>query len=244
MGKRALFLVMLAILLFTGVSQANAAMDGSLHIIVNTDFLVSDVQPIIKNGRTLAPVRALAGALDFNVSWVAASKTVIITKGEETIKLTINKKKAFVNSDYLTLDVPPQIVSGRALVPLRFVSEALGLNAKYDKWGETPLVWITEFHLLKAADVKTDENYTRLENDGLPPFYKLKQNGETARHIRLGATISMVKDAYGVPFKQDLDAANSGTISYTTKFLPRTDSGIRMIFEFENAILKAVTISF
>lgn len=40
----------------------------------------SDVAPIIINGRTLLPLRALAESLDFNVQWIDAESKVLITE--------------------------------------------------------------------------------------------------------------------------------------------------------------------
>lgn len=48
------------------------------------------------------------------------------------IKLQVNNKKASVNGVEHILDVPPTIVNGRTLVPIRFISEALGAQVQWN----------------------------------------------------------------------------------------------------------------
>lgn len=56
-----------------------------------------------------------------------------ITVGEEPrIVLTIGSPVAFVDGRQVDLDVPPQIVDGRTLVPLRFVAEAFGRRVDWE----------------------------------------------------------------------------------------------------------------
>lgn len=56
-----------------------------------------------------------------------------VTIGEEPyIVLHIDSPIAFVDGRQVTLDVPPQIVDGRTLVPIRFVAEALNRRVDYE----------------------------------------------------------------------------------------------------------------
>ena len=48
------------------------------------------------------------------------------------IQLTVGSKIASVNGVNKELDVPPMVISGRTLVPIRFISEALGAEVQYD----------------------------------------------------------------------------------------------------------------
>ncbi len=49
-----------------------------------------------------------------------------------TIVLQIDSPMALVDGDSVTLDVPPQIVSGRTMVPIRIISENLGAGVLWD----------------------------------------------------------------------------------------------------------------
>ncbi|MEC1744096.1 stalk domain-containing protein [Schinkia azotoformans] len=50
---------------------------------------------------------------------------------EEKITLWVNKKQVIVNGIEVTLDAAPQIVNGRTLVPVRFISEQLGHKVQW-----------------------------------------------------------------------------------------------------------------
>ncbi|UTW69455.1 copper amine oxidase N-terminal domain-containing protein [Anaerobacillus sp. HL2] len=49
-----------------------------------------------------------------------------------TIYMKLDDPTFYKNNDILTLDVPPQIIDGNTLVPLRFVGEALEANVNWD----------------------------------------------------------------------------------------------------------------
>lgn len=74
--------------------------------------------------------------LEVNPIVDSKNKTVItfyaICVAPKEIKLTIGKKTAIVNAKSLTLDVAPYVVSGRTLVPLRFIGENLGAEIAWD----------------------------------------------------------------------------------------------------------------
>ncbi|MCX8095787.1 MAG: copper amine oxidase N-terminal domain-containing protein [Caldisericia bacterium] len=60
---------------------------------------------------------------------------------KKVIKLQIGNKLAYVDGSQLPLDVPPQILNGRTMVPVRFISEGLGAEVGWD--GATKTVTIT-----------------------------------------------------------------------------------------------------
>lgn len=91
-----------------------------------------DVPPTIINGRTMVPMRAIFEALGSQVQWNAASQSITATKGSIAINLQIGSTTATNNGTNVTLDVAPQIIDGRTLVPARFVSEALGAKVNWD----------------------------------------------------------------------------------------------------------------
>ncbi|MZQ75500.1 MAG: hypothetical protein GT589_04995 [Peptoclostridium sp.] len=91
-----------------------------------------DVPPVIKEGRTLIPVRAILEGFGANVEWDAATKTVTITKDGTTIVLMLEEKTATVNGQSISLDIPVEIMNNRTVVPLRFIAESMGLTVEWD----------------------------------------------------------------------------------------------------------------
>ncbi len=101
-----------------------------------------DVPPVIKEGRVLVPIKALSNAYGFDVKWDADAKKITISKEGKTIELYVDSKEAYVNSEKVELDVPAKIYNSRTVIPLRFIIEKMGLNAKWDE--ETQTVDINE----------------------------------------------------------------------------------------------------
>jgi len=97
--------------------------------------------PVIENGRTLVPMRAIFESLGAQILWDDATKTVTGTKDSTSVVLTIGNTVAKVNEKETPLDVPASILNGRTMVPVRFISEALG--CKVDWADNTKTVIIT-----------------------------------------------------------------------------------------------------
>jgi len=88
--------------------------------------------PVIVKGRTLLPIRALIETMGGSVGWDDNTKKVTIKLKNTTIVLTINKNQATVNGKAKEMDVAPQIINSRTMVPLRFVTEQLGCQVDWN----------------------------------------------------------------------------------------------------------------
>lgn len=87
--------------------------------------------PVIVEGRTFLPIRAIVEALGGTIAWTAADKKVTIITGSDVIELFIGNRTARVNGTAVSIDpanpsVVPFIVGGRTVLPVRFVAERLG----------------------------------------------------------------------------------------------------------------------
>jgi hypothetical protein len=90
------------------------------------------VPPTQVGGRVLVPLRGVFEALGAQVDYDAASGTVFAARGETQVQLRIGSTQATVNGQTRVLDVPAQTRLGRTLVPLRFVSEAMGAQVDWN----------------------------------------------------------------------------------------------------------------
>jgi hypothetical protein len=82
--------------------------------------------PVIVNGRTLVPIRAIAEAMGGTVDWNDSTRTVSVDCAGRSVEMTIDSKMMYVNSFAQEMDIAPQIINERTVLPIRFVSEALG----------------------------------------------------------------------------------------------------------------------
>lgn len=133
---------------------------GDHKIRVNKNNVKFDVPPVIKEGRTLIPVRAVTEAMGAKVEYDEKTAVVTITSADgKTVimfylaesdngKITVTKDG--VTKD-VTTDVRPGIINNRTFVPLRFISETLGLKVSHDE---------------KTGDIDIDDDE---DNDGTVP---------------------------------------------------------------------------
>ena len=113
-----------------------------IKVLVGGAAVTFDQPPIIENGRTLVPLRAIFEALGATVEWEQSTQTVTAVKDDITITLKIGDAFLTKNGERIALDVPGKLVGGRTLVPARAVAESFGADVQWDQ--ATRTVTITE----------------------------------------------------------------------------------------------------
>lgn len=127
-------------------------LEQNINVMINGTNLTFDQPPLMINGRTLVPIRAVSEKLGADVFWYEPSKLVVIVKNGTKLflvigeykfgKITVDKaSELFENKDLpseeFTLDVPPQIIGDRTLLPVRAVCEALGATVNWNEGSNT-----------------------------------------------------------------------------------------------------------
>lgn len=105
------------------IGNNNAQVDGKTESLIQA--------PTIKNGTTLVPLRFITECLGGTAEYRSEDKRIIIVYEDDYLIFTVGSKNVYTKNDDLTLATPPLIVSGTTLVPLRFISESMGI---YTKW--------------------------------------------------------------------------------------------------------------
>lgn len=114
------------------VQEMNSGSYFKPRVKMNDKQLTFDVEPEIINKTTMIPFRAIFAELGAEVSWDASTRTIKAVKGDITLSLTVDEPVAVINEKIVELSVPPRIKNGRAIVPLRLVSEAFGAQVKWN----------------------------------------------------------------------------------------------------------------
>jgi hypothetical protein len=112
------------------VNTATAAKE--VRVIIDGKVQSFEQSAIVLNGSTLVPMRGIFEALGAKITWKADTSTVTATKDGTSIIIQIGSKTATINGKAVTLAAPATIINGSTMVPLRFVSEALGSGVKWD----------------------------------------------------------------------------------------------------------------
>lgn len=103
----------------------------------NKNIDESGTVPIVENGRTLVPIRAIIEAMGGDVKWDGETNTAVLTLGEDVITLVIGSETALFNQEENTLDVAPKIINDRTMLPVRFVAEKFNFNVDWNEQTRT-----------------------------------------------------------------------------------------------------------
>jgi hypothetical protein len=215
--------------------------------IVRADFLNYDKEfspqlsqePFLVNGRVLVPLRQISEALGYSVQWQPNGGIIKLygknLHGEDVnVEMKVDQNAAIVNNKAIPLDVPPRIVNGNTMIPLRFISETLGCFVKYSS--NTPFadIYITDYPLLESNEIpqpgQNDGNYYA-DGYGYP---HLRPGGQTSRGIKLGDSIEKVLAVY--PRGKSYPNNFSGNLCYED-WIPYQCGSYALVFEFNNGIL-------
>lgn len=118
-------------ILFQVPVEAAPAKQIPITININGDKLSTDVDPIMIKGRVMLPLRAIFEQLGASVVWEGSQRKITAYKDGTQMVLYLDSKTATINGNKVTLDVPPLGYKGRTMVPVRFVSEALGQSVNW-----------------------------------------------------------------------------------------------------------------
>ena len=93
-----------------------------------------DVVPLNQYNRTLIPIRFIAETLGAEVNWISGTSytpsIAIILFDGQTLSIPIGEMTPELQA--LGMDIPAQVMGGRTMVPLRFVSEFFGAVVTWD----------------------------------------------------------------------------------------------------------------
>ena len=127
----------LALAAATGIGLATtpslAQSTAPVGVVVNGTLIQLDQPPVEQAGRIFVPLRGIFERLGASV--VFQNGQINATAGSTTIALHVGQSTAYVNGQPQPLETPPFLVAGRALVPLRFVAQALGARVSFEQSG-------------------------------------------------------------------------------------------------------------
>lgn len=146
--------ISVVVLLSTGMLNTSA--DDGIKVTINGEYVGFDQPPVIIDGRTLVPIRA-------DVYWYEDAEGVLIVKNEIKLALTIGSHEIdkVIAADFfefiehieneddsifskIELDVPPQILGSRTLLPIRAVCRELGAEVDWDEDSNTVVITCPE----------------------------------------------------------------------------------------------------
>jgi hypothetical protein len=132
------------------------------ELMVSGEIVYSDVQMQVIDGVTMIPLRAVAEALGFQVTWIPATHSAEISAGPHWTSVTIGENSYFKNKMApAPLSAAPVAIDGRILVPAEWFVTILDSGIKVE---ETSLNYIDDMvaiHSGYVVEIEVDETFSQ-----------------------------------------------------------------------------------
>mgnify|MGYP003374183238 FL=1 len=117
--------------------------DDSIKVVVDgKEIIFTDQAPIIKNDRTMIPLRGVLETMGIDIVWNAEEQSITAERGDSYALFKIGETTLKTAEGEITLDVAPEIINDRTMIPLRAVTESFGAEVTWD--ADTKTVTITD----------------------------------------------------------------------------------------------------
>ncbi len=113
---------------------------GEIQIKINGSRIYPDSAPLLVEGRTLVPIRAVAEKMGYSVYWDAENQLVGLTDGRTELVFGIGYASYIKNDVEKAIDVAPFIFENRTYLPLRAVAEAMNAEVNWDGASRTVII--------------------------------------------------------------------------------------------------------
>lgn len=110
------------------------AFSRPIEMRVDGQPVVSDVPPVTSvNDGIFVPLRPVSDALGSETHYQRKTGEVVVTRGDQSLRLRIGSTHAVISGMPITLARAPFRVRGRIMLSLRTVEQAFGVRAKFDR---------------------------------------------------------------------------------------------------------------
>jgi hypothetical protein len=114
--------------------SAMLAFSRPVEMRVDGQRLDTDVPPVTATAdRVYVPLRALANALGADTSHDSATGQIVVTRGNQSLRLKVGETHATFNGMPVTLHTAPFRVRGRVMIGMKSFARVFGLHATYDR---------------------------------------------------------------------------------------------------------------
>lgn len=237
--------LLLAIIVLMGTA---VIAEDKITVIINGCTLESETSPVIVEGRTLLPVRAICEAVGANVSFDNETRTVTAKGYDYTIVLKIddNSIKLYIGSDDFLesqCDVPPMIIDGRTFLPLRALCEALDFKVSWDEKTKTVTAEQAVFpEKNEDGGVKLDRSLVKIHGRFYSDDGKIVSSQPASgielrfKGTKLSLSLKADKDAYIHIFTDGKEELFLNYEDDNRTFLPAGENRITLCENLDNGI--------
>lgn len=198
-----IFLLILAFSCNLSNAEDDISEEPDIKIVINGKETTYDDVPLIVNGRTLLPLRAVLVNLgvkddDDHIIWNSSERSVTINKDLTSIYLKVGSDTAYINNTAVELDAAPLCYkNNRTYIPARFVSQALGKKVVWDG-------------ITKTVLIRDENEYSSIKNI----IDRCNESMKSVEKMKTGTEINMIMSKqdfdlnYNVNMTNDIDMMN------------------------------------
>jgi len=107
---------------------------SEVRVYFNNEQIEFDQQPIIVDGRTKVPFRAIFETMGTVVYYRESDNSILgITRDGDSIYHAIGTNKAIINGEHRTYDSVSEIINDRTLIPVRMVADLLKAQVEWNE---------------------------------------------------------------------------------------------------------------
>lgn len=185
------------------MAAGNVYASDDIKVVINNKELYSADKPVVVDGRTMLPLRAIGEAMGCEVIWVNGTQTANLKNESTIVSMQIDNKnitkvkRTNQEKKLLQTDVPPMLINDKTYIPVRAFAEALDAVVGWD--GTTNTVMIVYDTTLKYLGNYEVETYAG--------------TGERKKHDSGLSTMAFVSpEGISTNAKGDIIVADSGMI--------------------------------
>lgn len=118
-----------------GAAQISVFTIGSLTYKVGNQTKPMDQEPVIVSDRTMLPLRFVGEAIGLredDILWDPVKRSVTLFRGDRVAQVTIGSTTMLINGAPVEMDVAPQIMNGRTMLPIRWIGLAFRVDVEWD----------------------------------------------------------------------------------------------------------------
>jgi flagellar motor protein MotB len=106
---------------------------ANVKVYFNQGILAFEQEPVIVDGSTLVPLRAIIESLGGVASWDEDAQIITVVKDGKTIKMQIGNQNAYINNEPTIIDTAPMLVNGSTMIPTRFITETFAAKVNWNQ---------------------------------------------------------------------------------------------------------------
>ena len=207
-----------------------------------------EVPPIVFDDYSVVPARDVFESMGAKVSWEASSQLVTVKYDKVKIELNINNTTVKVNGIKRTAPIPPKLINGKTMIPVRFVAETLGFKVDFDSKTDTIIINTKKETEVKpkpevtnpAGPGKDEEKptyditlrtYSYAENDGVfTATFTFTESVKYSQFV-LKEPTRLVIDTENTKFPTSLKSVQTDYDDVTGIRLGQQTNGVRCVFD-------------